>query len=165
MGAPALPLRLELGKVMEQNSRHTWKGVAIGIFISLVTAALLGVFPSISHWIKQDAQISFNTSRLDKIEPVIDLMKTDIALNNLKVDAGFAALNQRIDDLTRALRSGGYRGPQGVEGPQGVRGVQGFKGTQGIQGQRGKSEDPPPAKHAGLVFQNPTNIAALSAKH
>ena len=138
--------------------------MAIGIFVSLITAALLGVFPSISHWIKQDAQISFNTSRLDKVEPAIELMKTDIALNNLKVDAGFVALNQRIDDLTRALRSGGYRGPQGVQSSQGVQGVQGLKGTQGIQGVRGKSDDPPPKKSAGLVFTNPMNLAALTAK-
>jgi hypothetical protein len=79
---------------MQETNKHKLTGFMFGVAGTILAAALVGIFPILFHWVRNDTLISESAQRLNKIEPIVDAIKTDLA----SFHADHAALRKEVDD-------------------------------------------------------------------
>lgn len=63
---------------MDAKPGNTLKGVILGVCGSLLVALVLSLFSGIRHTILQDNQVSYNTTRIDKLEATTGTLKSQL---------------------------------------------------------------------------------------
>jgi len=79
---------------MQETNKHKLTGFMFGVAGTILAAALVGIFPMMFHWVRNDTLISESAQRLNKIEPIIDAIKTDL----VSFHTDHEALRKEVED-------------------------------------------------------------------